>query len=112
MSTTLAEQQLHPTMVAVCKQSNDHMADGVAPVGVTGAAADGARLHRINLARRQAGQGDLARLREDARWRPTAAILCLHFVGLRIDQRLHSQDQPRGHAIVQVHHGRCIQLCG
>jgi hypothetical protein len=57
---------------------NCHVADGAVPVRVTGAAADGARWHGIDLARCQAVQGDLARLRGDARRRPTPAVVRLY----------------------------------
>src|SRR5882724_120303 len=65
-----------------------HAALRRAPIARTRAAADGAHLHRVGRARREAVNLHAPRLREDAARQPARAVLILRLIRPRVGHRL------------------------
>lgn len=91
------------------------MADAIAPIAVAGGTADGAHLHLILGAGRQAVQAHGARVGIKSAGLPRAGRAArhrsvAHFVGLGIVNRRHLDEQLAGVAVVNVQNVRRVQF--
>jgi len=66
-------------------------------------------MHRVNAAGREIVYLHAARLREDARRQPAAAILDLRLIRFRIGHRLRAHDELCARAVVNAQHHRRVQ---
>lgn len=95
-----------------------HVADGIAPVAVAGAAADGTDLELVVPAGREAVDGHVARVGEQAAVLPGAGRAIgtdegvAHFVALRVGDGADADDELAGHAVDDVLDRGCFQRGG